>query len=110
RYLINPKIFILTLFLLAQQVHLSQAQSVVDLLERGRKVLRSDPDSTIYYTKEALTILKKSYSDSLALEIYLVQNDAIRILGNMDELKKGLITSDSLNKKVKSVKSSLTIA
>ncbi|MFZ1677670.1 MAG: tetratricopeptide repeat protein [Saprospiraceae bacterium] len=79
-------------------------------MEHGRKVLRSDPDSTIYFTKEAISLLKKSYSDSLALEIYLVQNDAIRMLGNMDELKRGLRICDSLNHKVKNVKASLTIS
>ncbi len=104
------KVFILTLFLLSGLMQLIHAQSAVDLLDQGRKLLRSNPDSTISLTKEALSVLKKSYSDSLALEIYLVQNDAIRILGNMDELKKGLRTCDSLNNKVKSVKASLTIS
>ncbi len=77
------------------------------LLEMAKKYVRSNPDSAIYYSGQAMKDTK--LSDSLRLELLLIQTDAYRMKGILDDFKRQLAASKHLNQKVKNPLAELTI-
>ncbi|HZV71355.1 MAG TPA: sensor histidine kinase [Saprospiraceae bacterium] len=87
----------------------SFAQTAEQLQAKADRIKRSDPDSNLIYTSQALTILKSHPNDSLQLQVMLTRMDGFRFLGLNEELIDGIRICDSLNAIVNDKKAEVTI-
>src|SRR5690349_5120083 len=69
------------------------------LLDQAKKVLRSNPDSALYYGDKALAIAK--LPDSILLELHLTRAEAYRLKGTLEGFEKSLAAAKELNLNVK---------
>lgn len=103
------KYIILFLFLFFCNCYAGFSQSIAALHAKAEKIKRSEPDSTLFYTDEALRLLESAPNDSMKLEVLLTRMDGLRFLGKTEELISGIKVCDSINGIVKNKKAYITI-
>ncbi len=85
------------------------AQTIAQFHAKAEKIKRSEPDSTLIYTDQALQLLEKNPNDSLKLQVLLTRMDGYRFLGRQNELIAGIKVCESLNTIVKDPVAYITI-
>ena len=105
RFVLIVFVFVSGCFFLGQEAICQQPDV---LLEKAKKILRSNPDSALYYGVQALATVK--IADSIRLEILLTQAEAYRLKGALEGYEQSLSTAKALNKKVNDPRAALTIS